>query len=284
MNSPEYLEAVRSHLSHLEGESCYNDFWITYTDTSHFNWYIEPVAVYHQIKGASILDVGSGTGGLLLECLEMGAKHLVGIEVEPDLHQLAQIRTKDTPIQTLLTDGRRIPLAEESFYVIFSVHVIEHTISPGEYIGELARLLKHGGAILLSCPNRVYPHEPHSNVPFISWLPISLSRRLCKQVAASAPPDIKQQLEITKCFNHFISPFYIKRLARNAGLRVLEMNKKVSKRDSVPCGAVGLKYGSFEKAANLWNKLAARGLASSRFFRRLPWFFSWEVFAVLGKN
>jgi predicted RNA methylase len=56
--------------------------------------------------------MGAGTGGLLLACQQQGATHLVGIEVDPELHALAQLRLVGTGVESVLTDGNAVPLPE----------------------------------------------------------------------------------------------------------------------------------------------------------------------------
>lgn len=49
-------------------------------------------------------------------------------------------------------DGRRLPFPDRSFDNVLCVEVLEHTSSPAEFMAELARVLKPGGALILTVP------------------------------------------------------------------------------------------------------------------------------------
>jgi ubiquinone/menaquinone biosynthesis C-methylase UbiE len=76
-------------------------------------------------------------------------------------------------------DGRKLPFASGSFDVVHSSAVLEHVGSFDEqrrFVHELTRVAKR--VIFLTTPNRWYPIEFHSLLPFLHWLPKPWFRRL----------------------------------------------------------------------------------------------------------
>ena len=62
----------------------------------------------------------------------------------------------------LYYDGETIPFEDESFDTVMSIQVLEHTPEPQRLLGEMARILKRDGLMVLSAPFCFRLHEePH---------------------------------------------------------------------------------------------------------------------------
>jgi ubiquinone/menaquinone biosynthesis C-methylase UbiE len=75
-------------------------------------------------------------------------------------------------ITFLKADGRNLPFADESFDVVHSSAVLEHVGSREnqmQLIRELTRVARR--AVFLTTPNRWFPVEVHTVLPFVHWLP-----------------------------------------------------------------------------------------------------------------
>jgi len=85
IESPAYLEQLDAYLTskNLKGTVYYGGCWDSYTDIQRFEAHLDSIAAYHSLSGAAVLDMGAGTGGLLLACQGRGASRLVGVEVNP---------------------------------------------------------------------------------------------------------------------------------------------------------------------------------------------------------
>ncbi|MCJ7509385.1 MAG: class I SAM-dependent methyltransferase [Dehalococcoidia bacterium] len=105
----------------------------------------------HQ-RGAKVLDVGGGSGLLLEPFVDRAKCHLVDISAR--LVRQATARG----IEAVVADvDRGLPFVDGSFDVVLCSHVIEHTISTDRLLGELNRVLKKRGRLLLVFPNISQP-------------------------------------------------------------------------------------------------------------------------------
>ncbi len=110
-----YLTRLESFLHSVRDTDYYRGLLYSYTDIQRFEPYLSRLIPFISLTDCSVLDMGAGTGGLLLACQQRGATRLVGIEVEPGLYELAQLRLVDTGIEFILTDGDTVPLPDRIF-------------------------------------------------------------------------------------------------------------------------------------------------------------------------
>jgi len=103
------------------------------------------------IETNSILEIGSGFGTF---CAELKTRNVfsrvVGVEPTPELAETCRKRgleIMEMPVEKIQLD------AEDLFDVIASFEVIEHLFSPIDFVRHMARLLKPGGVVILTCPN-----------------------------------------------------------------------------------------------------------------------------------
>jgi ubiquinone/menaquinone biosynthesis C-methylase UbiE len=79
-------------------------------------------------------------------------------------------------------DGRALPFKDESFDVVHSSAVLEHVggwRDQSRFVGELARVARR--VVFLTTPNRWFPIEFHTQLPFLHWLPKAAFRRLIRR-------------------------------------------------------------------------------------------------------
>lgn len=104
------------------------------------------------LTGLRLLDVGCGTGRFSERAHARGAE-VVALDVGPNLLRQAMARAD---VRAVVGDGLRLPFRDQSFDVVVSSEMIEHTTSPADAVREMARVLKPGGRLALTCPNRVW--------------------------------------------------------------------------------------------------------------------------------
>jgi len=83
-------------------------------------------------------------------------------------------------------DALAMPFADDSFDLVFSSAVIEHVGSDANrarFVRECFRVAKKH--VFLTTPNRLYPMEFHTGLPFIHWLPKPVHRALLNMLGKS---------------------------------------------------------------------------------------------------
>jgi 2-polyprenyl-3-methyl-5-hydroxy-6-metoxy-1,4-benzoquinol methylase len=104
----------------------------------------------HVSPGARVLDVGSGEGVFAAELARAGA-HVVGIDVAEE--PLRRARARHPKLDLRLVDGEgEWPLPDAGFDVVWAGEVIEHVADTATWLSEVRRVLRSGGALLLSTP------------------------------------------------------------------------------------------------------------------------------------
>jgi ubiquinone/menaquinone biosynthesis C-methylase UbiE len=104
------------------------------------------------IRDKHLLDAGSGTGWFSREAVLRGAR-VVSLDVGENL--LAQV-AKKCDSERIVGSVLDIPFPDESFDVIISTEVIEHTPDPKKAVQEMHRVLKKDGILILTVPNRIW--------------------------------------------------------------------------------------------------------------------------------
>lgn len=104
------------------------------------------------ISNKSFLDAGCGTGWFSKAASARGAQ-VTAMDLGEGL--LSKVREK-TDVTTVVGSLMDIPFPENSFDIVMSSEVIEHTPDPKEAIKELCRVLKPGGKLILTTPNKLW--------------------------------------------------------------------------------------------------------------------------------
>lgn len=106
----------------------------------------------YDIFGLKLLDVGCGTGHFSKLAAERGA-HVISMDVGPQLLKKVGEKCQSTCVVGSILD---MPFQENSFDVIVCSEVIEHTPDPFKAVEKLYRVLKPGGTLALTVPNRFW--------------------------------------------------------------------------------------------------------------------------------
>ena len=128
------------------------------------------------IYGKSLLDAGSGTGWFSKYAAEKGAL-VTSMDIGENL--LKRVAEKCNSL-CILGSILEMPFPDNSFDYIVSSEVIEHTMDPLHAFNELYRVLKPGGKLVLTTPNKLWyfaifianklkirPYDGYEN--WISW-------------------------------------------------------------------------------------------------------------------
>ncbi len=116
-------------------------------------------------RGRDVLDVACGEGYGSAALARAGARSLVGVDVDPVACAYAR---RKYGIDARPGDAAALPFPAAAFDLVVSFETVEHVPEPARFLDECARVLRPGGALVISTPNvAVYnpDHDPGHN-PF----------------------------------------------------------------------------------------------------------------------
>lgn len=79
-----------------------------------------------------------------------------------------------------VVSGQPLPFDDRQFDIVFSNAVLEHVGSRGEQARFAAELRRVSKVFFVTTPNRWFPVEHHTGLPFLHYLPPPLFRRLIR--------------------------------------------------------------------------------------------------------
>jgi ubiquinone/menaquinone biosynthesis C-methylase UbiE len=113
-------------------------------------------------SGKRVLDAACGVAYGSRMLLDAGAAAVVGVDIAEDV--IADLRSLEGPqLKFEVADLRRLPFPDDEFDLITCFEAIEHVADPELVLDELRRVLRPGGLLAVSTPNRdVYnPGNPY---------------------------------------------------------------------------------------------------------------------------
>jgi len=139
-------------------------------------------AIFIELRGLDILDVGCGSGYSLRAFSELGAKGVFGLEIDQGRCESCKYVCQThgvnaTVVQGSILDQQIVSQLGKKFDLITCFDVLEHLSSIEKAIESFTSLLKPGGYVLATMGNRYFPemmlHEPHYHLPAMTVLPRS---------------------------------------------------------------------------------------------------------------
>ena len=106
----------------------------------------------YNLAGKLTLDAGCGYGPFSEAAAARGAA-VVSLDIGPRLVARAMVRAGSRGV---VADACRLGFRDESFDVVISSEMVEHTQAPERAVAELARVLRSGGWLVLTTPNRMW--------------------------------------------------------------------------------------------------------------------------------
>lgn len=122
------------------------------TSGSYFDHLHRPLLSLVKHPPRRVLEIGCGTGATLSYFKNLGASFVVGVELVPEV---AEIASKRQEIDLVLTGSvESLDLEFDSgFDLIVVSHVLEHLIDPWKALRRLRELLLPGGQLIGTLPN-----------------------------------------------------------------------------------------------------------------------------------
>jgi len=103
---------------------------------------------FSEVKGKTILDVGSGKGNHSVAFARRGL-NVFGLDKNKERHEaLAQFDIRECDLER-----EAFPVETDSLDIVFSKSVIEHVANADNFLLETRRVLKPGGLAILMCPD-----------------------------------------------------------------------------------------------------------------------------------
>jgi len=120
-------------------------------------------------SGFLCLDIGCASG-TITSSLTSRFGQIIGIDIDE-----AALRSgrggEGKNLDLVRSDAVQAPFPDGSFDFILCLQVYEHVPDDTALMHEINRLLRPGGYVLFSGPNKLFPVEPHYYLPFLHWLP-----------------------------------------------------------------------------------------------------------------
>lgn len=98
-----------------------------------------------------VLDLGCGTGSLLIQLCQRQAENLelVGLDLSPEMLSMARAKLPER-VELLEGNAENIPLADRSFDLVVSCSVYHFWRHPEIVLGEIRRVLRPGGSVVIA--------------------------------------------------------------------------------------------------------------------------------------
>jgi ubiquinone/menaquinone biosynthesis C-methylase UbiE len=130
--------------------------------------------VGNALNRTRLLDVGGGIGidGEFLRLYDSFAEIVI-----VNLHRSALGTASGARISSVNADGCALPFPSQSFDWVFSNAVVEHVgdwEKQRQFSDEIRRVSAKG--YFITTPNKFFPIEPHTLLPFYQFLPRTLQR------------------------------------------------------------------------------------------------------------
>jgi SAM-dependent methyltransferase len=148
-------------------------------------------------RGAAVLEIGAGA--LLLSC-QLMKEGFATTALEP----IGAGFSNFTELQTVvLSFAKKLGIApeivsdqaerftrENAFDFAFSINVMEHVASVSMVLSNVSAAIRPGGRYRFTCPNYLFPYEPHFNIPtlFSKRLTGNVFRKLIVQSGLIVDP------------------------------------------------------------------------------------------------
>ena len=149
-------------------------------------WFRRHEVVYRRLADRCIdrdvLEAGCGEG-YGADLIADVARHVIGLDY--DESAVAHVRARYPRVDMRRGNLAELPLPTESVDVVVNFQVIEHLWDQGQFVAECLRVLRPGGVLLISTPNRI-TFSPGRDTPVNPFHTRELNARELTELLESA--------------------------------------------------------------------------------------------------
>lgn len=119
------------------------------------------ISKFAKIEGSTILDVGSGNGGISIAFGKHENTRVFGIDLDSNRVKTSKIGAEERKATAnfLVADGFNLPFKKSFFDIVICNDVIEHVKKPEQLLKELYRCLRNRGVLYVCAPNGFSPYS-----------------------------------------------------------------------------------------------------------------------------
>jgi SAM-dependent methyltransferase len=138
------------------------------------------------LTGDKLLDVGCGDGSFTIPLAD-NFKKVVAIDVQQNFLDSFKAKVLGTDkFEILNMSAEKMDFENNTFDAIITIETIEHIPDLQKAASEFYRVLKPGGELIITCPNRLFPFENHgmrigkrefhTRIPLLTYFPFLHSK------------------------------------------------------------------------------------------------------------
>lgn len=128
-------------------------------ELEHLHRYLQACEL---VRGKVVLDLACGEGYGSNRMADY-AQHVTGVDISAEAVAHARSRYRKPNLQFLEGDCAAVPLPDHSVDIVVSFETIEHHDRHEEMMLEIKRVLRPGGVLLISSPDKLYYSEEPGN-------------------------------------------------------------------------------------------------------------------------
>lgn len=133
------------------------------------------------LTGDKLLDVGCGDGSFTLP-LSDNFRKVMAIDVQQNFIDSFKKKVGHTDkFEIFNMSAEKMDFENNTFDIIITIETIEHIPDLKKAASEFYRVLKPGGELIITCPNRMFPFENHgmrigkkefhTRIPLLTYIP-----------------------------------------------------------------------------------------------------------------
>lgn len=118
------------------------------------------------LKGKKVLEIGSGDGEFTRRLAKTSAE-IIATDITPAVIKRGKRKLKFKNVNFYVANAEKLEYEEESFDLVCGVSILHH-LNAEKALKEALRVLKSGGKIYFTEPNRINPHIYLGiNIPYL---------------------------------------------------------------------------------------------------------------------